>query len=217
MPRRTDHLFDDRTAAGRALVPLLEPWRGSDAIVCAIPRGGVPVADVVARALELPLDVVVVRKLGSAANEEFAVGAIAEGARVIEDAALRYAGMDAAALAAVEERERAELLRRQSAFGVGSQDVAGRAVIVVDDGIATGSSAVAACRALRARGARHIVLAAPVAPERWSPPAGAVDDYVCAFPQREFWAVGQFYRDFTQTSDDEVIRLLREAGSPRAS
>src|SRR5690606_39006037 len=106
MARRTDRLFADRTAAGRALLPLLEKWRGSDAIVCAIPRGGVPVAAVVAGELGLPLDVVVVRKLGSASNEELAVGAIADGARVIEDAAVRYAGMDAADLAAVEERER---------------------------------------------------------------------------------------------------------------
>ena len=211
MARRTDRLFDDRTAAGRALVPLLEQWRGSDAVVCAIPRGGVPVAAEIARELGLPLDVVVVRKLGSAANAEYAVGAIADGARVVEEAAVRYAGMDAADLAAVEERERAELRRREEAFGLAAQDIAGRAVIVVDDGIATGSTAVAACRALRARGARHIVLAAPVAPEAFSPPADAVDDYVCVSPQREFWAVGQFYRDFTQTTDAEVIDLLRAA------
>lgn len=213
MTRRTDRLFDDRTAAGRALVPLLEQWRGSDAVVCAIPRGGVPVAAEVARELALPLDVVVVRKLGSASNEEYAVGAIAEGARVVEDAAVRYAGMDAADLAEVEERERAELRRREEMFGVSGHGVAGRAVIVVDDGIATGSTAVAACRALRARGARHIVLAAPVAPASFLPPADAVDDYVCVYPQREFWAVGQFYRDFTQTTDREVVRLLRDAGS----
>lgn len=214
MARRTDRLFADRTAAGRALLPLLEKWRGSDAIVCAIPRGGVPVAAVVAGELGLPLDVVVVRKLGSASNEELAVGAIADGARVIEDAAVRYAGMDAADLAAVEERERAELQRREAAFGIAAHDVAGRTAIVVDDGIATGATAVAACRALRVRGARHIVLAAPVAPETFSPPADAVDEYVCAHPQRDFWAVGQFYRDFTQTTDAEVIELLRAATQP---
>ncbi|MDQ2671030.1 MAG: hypothetical protein M3Y31_10390, partial [Gemmatimonadota bacterium] len=161
MARRNERLFADRTAAGRALVPLLEQWRGSDAIVCAIPRGGVPVGAIVAGQLDLPLDVVVVRKLGSASNEEFAVGAIADGARVVEEGAVRYAGMDAADLAAVEERERVELRRREEAFRIAAHDVTGRAVIVVDDGIATGSTAIAACRALRSRGARHIVLAAP--------------------------------------------------------
>lgn len=205
------HLFDDRSAAGRALVPLLQRWRDSDPIVSAIPRGGVPVASAIAEALRLPLDVIVVRKLGSASNEEYAVGAIAEGVRVVEDAAIRYARMRDRDLRAVEARERAELQRRQALFALGRHEVAGRAVIVVDDGIATGSTAIAACRALRNRGARHIVLAVPVAPASWRPPQDAVDDYVCAYPQREFWAVGGFYRDFTQTTDDQVIDLLRRA------
>lgn len=213
-------LFADRRAAGRALAEALRGVVPPDAVVLGIPRGGVVVAAEVARLLALPLGVVVVRKLGSAGNEEFAVGAIADGVRVIDDGALRASGMDAAQLAQVEARERAELTRRAGLFRAPvsasmpdaesgpAADLAGACAVIVDDGIATGATAVAACRAARARGAVRIVLAAPVAPAQWSPPAGIADEFVCPHPQSDFWAVGRFYTDFTQVADAEVTALL---------
>lgn len=172
-----------------------------------IPRGGVVVAAEVARDLRLPLGAVVVRKLGSPRQEEYALGAIAEGVRIVDARATQLSGVRNDELARVEERERDELARRAELFA-SDVEVAGRTVIVVDDGIATGSTAVAACRALRARGSASVVLAVPVAPEGWRPDA-SVDEYVCLLAPRGFQAVGQFYDDFTQTRDDEVVRLLR--------
>ena len=165
-------------------------------------------AAAVADVLELPLDVVVVRKLGAAGHEEFAVGAIAEGVRLVEPSAVRWAGMSERDVDEVEAAERDELARRSQAFGSGTIDLGGRPVIVVDDGIATGSSAVAACRALRTRDPARIVLAVPVAPARWSAPDDAVDELVCPHRERDFWAVGQYYDHFAQTTDEEVVRLL---------
>lgn len=210
-------LFSDRAAAGRELAESLTGWRGTDAVILGIPRGGVVTAAAVADVLELPLDVVVVRKLGAAGHEEFAVGAIADGVRLVEPSAVRWAGMSARDVEEVEAAERDELARRAAAFGSGTIDVAGRPVIVVDDGIATGSSAVAACRALRARGPARIVLAVPVAPARWSPPGDAIDDFVCPHRERDFWAVGQYYDHFAQTTDEEVVRLLRDATTGSAT
>lgn len=207
-------LFADRTAAGRELAGSLLPWKGSDAVVLGIPRGGVVVAAAVADALALPLDAVVVRKLGAAGHEEFAVGAIADGVRIVAPDAVRWAGMSARDMDEVEAAERDELARRTGAFGSGSADLSGRPAIVVDDGVATGSSAVAACRALRGRHPSRIVLAVPVAPARWHAPADVVDEFVCPHPRRDFWAVGQFYDDFTQTGDEEVVRLLAERRPP---
>ena len=183
-------------------------WRGTDAAVLGIPRGGVVVAAEVARVLGLPLGAAVVRKLGTPGHEEFAVGAIAEGVRIVDPKAVRQGGVTPAQLASVEERERAELERRARAFDPSPIDVAGKVVIVVDDGVATGSTAMAACRAQRSRGAAQIVLAVPVAPAGWEAEASVVDRFVCPHLVADFWAVGQFYDDFTQTKDEEVARLL---------
>jgi putative phosphoribosyl transferase len=177
-------------------------------VVCGIPRGGVVVAAEVGRALALPLDVAVVRKLGATSNEEFAVGAIAEGVRVVRPDAVRLAGMGPEQLDFVEDMERVELRRRLVLFAGGQQELSGRTAIVVDDGIATGSTAIAACKTVRTRGADRVVLATPVAPAGWRPARDVADEYVCAYPIVEFWAVGQFYRDFTQTTDAEVVALL---------
>lgn len=200
-------LFADRTAAGRELAAALASWRGRDALVAGIPRGGVVVAAEVARVLSLPLGVVIVRKLGAPGQEEFAVGAIAEDVRVLNAAPRREDAVSPARLAEVEAAERVELERRGRLFGA-ADDVRDRVVIVVDDGIATGATATAACRSLRARGAGRVILAAPVAPAEWEPGPDDVDGYVCPHRMRPFWAVGEFYDDFTQTSDAEVVGLL---------
>ncbi|HWI30235.1 MAG TPA: phosphoribosyltransferase family protein [Microbacterium sp.] len=205
--------FADRADAGRRLAALLDTWRDQDAIVCGIPRGGVVVAAEVAAALSSALDVAVVRKLGAPSNQEFAVGAIADGVRVVSPGAVQTAGVTPEQLNFVEDMERVELRRRIERFGQPRLDVIGRVVIVVDDGIATGATAIAACRSLRARGAAHVVLATPVAPAGWKPGNDVCDEYICLSQEPDFWAVGQFYDDFTQTSDGEVERLLA-AGLP---
>lgn len=205
-------LFTDRADAGRRLAAALERWRGTDAVVVGVPRGGVPVAAAVAGELGLPLTAVVVRKLGAPAHEEYAIGAIAADVRLVDDDAVRAERVRPGELSAVEARERAEL-RRRSALFAGGPPVAGRPALVVDDGIATGATAVVACRAVRARGAGPVVLAVPVAPARWHPPADAADEYVCPHREADFWAVGQFYDRFTQTGDAEVVALL--ADDPR--
>ena len=200
-------IFADRVDAGRQLAADLQHLREADAVVFGIPRGGVVVAAEVARSLALPLAAVVVRKLGAPRHEEFAVGAIAEGVRILNPGVMRTGEVSEDEIARVEDRERAELERRIRLFGAATHEVAGRIAIVVDDGVATGATALAACQALRALGAERIVLAVPVAPKEWRPDAAIVDGYIC--PHRErLWAVGQFYTDFTQTSDEEVARLL---------
>lgn len=204
-------LFADRIDAGRQLAELLTGWRGRDAVVLGIPRGGVVVAAEVARVLDAPLGVAIARKLGVPWHEELAFGAIAEGVRVVSDDALRGSGVTPEQQTSVEEHERVELHRREARFGAGLVDVDGRTAIVVDDGVATGATATAACRSVRTRGAASVVLAAPVAPAHWHADATVVDEFVCPHRERNFWSVGQFYDDFTQTSDDEVARLLAEA------
>lgn len=206
-------IFADRTAAGVDLAAELAAWRGQDAVVAGIPRGGIVVAAEVARVLGLPLGAVVVRKLGAPEQEEFALGAIAEDVRVLTDRGGRVGTVTPEQMAMVEDAEREELRRRSALFG-GIGSVAGRTVIVVDDGVATGATATAACRSLRGRGVAHLVLAVPVAPTAWMPDPAVVDEYVCPHPQRRFWAVGEFYDDFTQTSDAEVLALLHH--DPRA-
>lgn len=188
----------------------LDAFRETDTVVVGIPRGGVVIAAVVADALGLPLAAVAVRKLGATGHEEYAVGAIADGVRVVDERAVRAAGMDADTLAAVERRARDELARRGDLFG--DADVTGRDVLVVDDGLATGSTAIAACRALRAAGATKVTLAVPVAPASWRPDEGVLDEFVCLVRPCVFRAVGEFYDDFTQTTDAEVLALLPAPG-----
>jgi len=201
-------LYADRSDAGLALAADLEEWRGTDAVVLGIPRGGVVVAAAVATRLGLPLGVVITRKLGAPGQAEFAIGAIGDGVRVVNPDAIRLAEVTPEQLAFIEDVERVELTRRERRFAGSGPDLAGRAAIIVDDGVATGATAMAACHVARAHGAARIVLAVPVAPAGWRPDRRLVDEYVCASPEEEFWAVGQFYADFTQASDDDVARLL---------
>jgi len=208
-------LFVDRTEAGRKLATSLEHLRATDPVIVGLPRGGVPVGAAVARALEAPLDVILVRKLGVPGQPEVAMGAVGEGGvGVLDDDTIGRAGVTTAQIAVVEASERRELDRRSQRFEIGRSrlDLAGRFVIVVDDGIATGSTARAACEVVRAQGARRVVLAVPVAPVGWDDRlAHAADEYVCLATPEPFVAVGRFYGDFSQTSDDEVVRCLRNA------
>ena len=210
--------FADRSDAGRRLAERLRYLRGQDVVVLGLPRGGVPVAFEVARALHAPLDVIVVRKLGVPFLPELGLGAIGEGGvRVINDEVVRMAEVTPQELVVIEERERAEVERRARRFRGDRPRVAlaERTAVVVDDGIATGSSARAACRVARAQGAARVVLAVPVAlPGAIEECSRDVDDMVCVeYPER-LWAIGQGYRDFSQTCDDEVVALLQRAGEP---
>ncbi|MDL9979812.1 phosphoribosyltransferase [Microbacterium sp. ASV49] len=201
-------MFADRVAAGRQLAQVLDAGAYPDAVVFGIPRGGVVVAAEVARTLGVPLAAVVVRKLGAPSNMEFAIGAIAKEVTVVNPDAVRTALVTAEQLAFIEDVERVELDRRARAFAPEPLDITNRTAMVVDDGIATGATATAACQELRRRGAARVVLAVPVAPADWHPSHGAVDEYVCLHVEPNFWAVGQFYDDFTQTTDAEVVELL---------
>jgi len=206
-------MFDDRVDAGRALAKSLAARKDlAGAIVLALPRGGVPVAHEVAQALGLPLDVLVVRKLGLPSQPELAMGAIASGgAVVLNDEVVRYLGGRKEALEEVTRRELVELERRERAYR-GERaplEMAGRDAIVVDDGLATGATMEAAVRALRGSGAGRVIVAVPVASaEARKRIAAVADEVVCLATPMFFSAVGQWYRDFGQTSDDEVRELL---------
>jgi predicted phosphoribosyltransferase len=206
-------MFDDRADAGRALAKALVARKDlAGAIVLALPRGGVPVAHEVAQALGLPLDVLVVRKLGLPSQPELAMGAIASGgAVVLNDEVVRYLGGRKEALEEVKRHELAELARRERAYrGVRAPlEMTGRDAIVVDDGLATGATMEAAVRALRASGARRVIVAVPVASaEARDRIAAVADEVVCLGTPMFFSAVGQWYREFGQTTDDEVRELL---------
>jgi putative phosphoribosyl transferase len=203
--------FRDRAHAGRALAARLKHLRASNPVVVGLPRGGVPVAAEVAAALGAQLDVVLVRKIGAPEREELAVGAIGEdGVTVRNDAVLRELGLSWDDLADQVERERAEVRRRADLLRTGSRpELRGRTVILVDDGIATGATVVAALRVLRDLGATHIVLAVPVAPpDSLAALAPLADEVVCPSTPRRFAAVGQWYDDFTQVPDERVRELL---------
>lgn len=214
-------MFEDRRDAGRRLAQLLSTdpgLGGSDVVVLGLPRGGVPVAAEVASVLGAPLDVLVVRKLGVPSQPELAMGAIGEGGvRVVDPEVVARARVDQVRLAQVEERERVELERRTRRYRAGRPPVPlqGKVVVIVDDGLATGSTARAACQVARRQGARRVVLAVPVAPHDWERRLGDVADRLVALEAPiGFVAVGQWYRDFAATADDEVVRLLAHAPNP---
>ncbi|MFG3551501.1 phosphoribosyltransferase family protein [Streptomyces sp. NPDC047725] len=207
--------FLDRRDAGRQLASRLKRFKGADVVVLGLPRGGVPVAAEVAKALGAPLDVCLVRKLGVPFRPELGMGAIGEGGvRVINDEVVRAARVTPRELAEVEAGER-EVLESRARHYRGRREpttLVGRTVLVVDDGVATGSTARAACRIARARGAAQVVLAVPVAPHGWTSRLGAdADELVCPHTPWHFYAIGQFYADFSQTDDDEVVACLEEA------
>jgi putative phosphoribosyl transferase len=207
--------FTDRADAGQRLARRLEYLRGGDIVVLGLPRGGVPVAFEVARALGAPLDVIVVRKLGVPFQPELAMGAIGEGGvRVENDDVLRRSGVTEAELAHVEQRELADLKQQAHRFRAGRRNVVieGRTVIVIDDGIATGSTASAACQVARRQGAATVIMAAPVgAPESILALRAVADEVICLDAPPFFAAVGTWYDDFRHVPDADVINLLERA------
>lgn len=207
-------VFADRVDAGRQLARHLESFRGEDVVVLGLPRGGVPVAFEVATALDAPLDVVVVRKLGVPFQPELAMGAIGEnGARVIDSEVMALAGVTDTELRIVEARERAVLTERATRLRRGRRrvDLRGRTAVIVDDGLATGSTARAACQVARQLGASRVVVAVPVAAAPTVQHLTEADTVVAVSIPDRFLAVGLHYRDFTPTSDEEVIVLLDKA------
>ena len=209
-PRR---VFSDRREAGQVLAGLLAAYRGQpDVVVLGLARGGLPVAVEVARSLRVPLDAFIVRKLGAPGHEEFAIGALASGGRVvINDDVVRGLQISPQQLREIIDREAAELIRREAAYrgGRAPVDVTGKTVILVDDGLATGSSMMAAVAALRESDPAGIVIAVPAAPESSCRQfSGLVKEVVCASMPTPFVAVGESFRDFRQVSDDEVRELL---------
>jgi putative phosphoribosyl transferase len=215
----TRKLFHDRIDAGRQLAARLEPYRDLSPVVLGLPRGGVPVAYEVARALEAPLDVCVVRKIGAPMQPELGIGAVAEdGAIYLDRSLIKRMNVADDELARLVAAKRAEIDERVQRFrrGAAPIDVRGRTVLVVDDGLATGGTARAALQALRARGAGHLVLAVPVgASDSLDELAWMTDEIVCLSPERAFFAVGLWYQDFTATTDDDVVALLDRARADR--
>ncbi len=219
IPARLMHVwgmkFSDRRSAGRALAQTLLRYRNApDTIVLALPRGGVPVAFEVARVLELPLDVFIVRKIGAPGNEEYALGAIASGGIRIFNRQAEALHLPVTAIEAVTQREERELERRERAFrdDQPAPQIAGRTVILVDDGLATGSSMRAAALAVRRQNPARIVVAVPVAaPDVCEEFRTLVDEVECAINPEAFHAVGLWYENFEQTTDEEVRALLEEA------
>lgn len=205
--------FADRAEAGRRLAARLEDYaREPDLVVLALPRGGVPVAYEVARALGAPLYALVVRKLGAPGNPELAIGAIAsDGTRVVDQEIVSELSIPEAYVEAEIARQEAEVERRVAAYGAGARvpDLEGRTVLLVDDGVATGSTARAALRALRSRSPRELVLAVPVGARDVLADLGAVADRVVAVRSPEhLFGVGVWYEDFRQSSDEEVVAVL---------
>lgn len=212
--------FHDRTEAGRQLAQRLAAYANRpDVIVLALPRGGVPVAFEVARALGAPLDVFIVRKLGVPGHEELAMGAVATGGvRIINEPLVRALGIPEYVIDAVAAMEQQELERRERLYRGDRPppDVRGRTVILVDDGLATGATMLAAIRAIRKMQPGRIVAAVPVASRDTCEALGnEADDMVCAVTPEPFYAVGQWYEDFSQTTDEEVRELLERAEAMR--
>jgi predicted phosphoribosyltransferase len=208
--------FTDRREAGAELASLLEDHKNRpDVVVLALPRGGVPVGFEVARHLQAPLDVFIVRKLGVPGHSELAMGAIASGGvKVLNEDVVEWYRLPESAIDAVAREEQLELERREQLYREGrpSVDVHGKTVLVVDDGLATGSSMKAAVEAIRLRQPDRVIVAVPVgAPDTCRALRAIADDVVCARTPEPFSAVGLWYRNFSQTTDDEVRELLRKA------
>jgi predicted phosphoribosyltransferase len=216
-------LFRNRQDAGRRLAKALSGYKGRRPVVLALPRGGVPVAAEVASSLDAPIDLVLVRKIGLPTQPELAMGAVVDGAAPIvirNNDVIFAAGVGAYEFDAVCDRELAEIERRRQRY-IGDRprvEIAGRVAIVIDDGIATGATMKAALRAIRKRGPEELVLAVPVAPvETIDDLRGEVDALVCLETPAIFGAIGYFYDDFRQVSDDEVIAILRRLPPKRSS
>ena len=214
-----DPRFPDRRAAGRALARQIQHLAGPDTIILGLPRGGLPVADEVAQALQAPLDIILVRKIGMPMNPELAMGAIAgpEGkTQVLNTELVRFYGIDAATIEAQAAPERAELARRRKLWGTRLQPggLRGKVVVLVDDGIATGATMRAAIAAVRADQPRRVVVAAPVAaPDTLEVMSRLADEVVCLSAPSDFTAVGRHYASFPQLGDDEVRTILATAAS----
>ncbi|HOQ30548.1 MAG TPA: phosphoribosyltransferase [Armatimonadota bacterium] len=211
-------IFEDRVDAGRRLAKALEEYRGRDLVILGVPRGGVVVADEVARALNAPLDIVVARKIPAPGNPELAIGAVAaDGSDMIDPMARHYPGVTPEYLERAKAEQIAEIQRRLQAYRGGrpAPDIAGKTVIVVDDGIATGSTVMASLRSLRNRGAAELILAVPVGPPSSIERLRAEADRVVVLETPEpFFAVGEWYQRFDQVTDEEVVEILRRAGAP---
>ena len=214
-------MFRNRQKAGLRLAEALEHLRESNPVVLGLPRGGVPVAALVAEALGAPLDVIVVRKLGVPGHREYAMGAVGEnGVHHVDWGVVASAGVSPTRLARIIECERAEVESRVLQFRRGHApiDVSGRVVIIVDDGIATGSTVLAAIRVARDMGASRVIVAAPVAPAETVDELGRVADEVVVLETPDpFFAVGQAYLDFHQVSDAAVLEILDDAATRRAA
>ncbi|ADZ71052.1 phosphoribosyltransferase [Polymorphum gilvum] len=217
------HIFANRHEAGKALADRLVRRGYVDPVVLALPRGGVPVAAVIADALNAPLDLVLVRKIGTPGQPELALAAVVDGDEpqlVVNEDVRRYTGVSDAELEAMKARQLAEIERRRTLYlaGRAKVPVEGRTVIVVDDGIATGATVRAALKGLRRQKPARLILAVPVAPAdtlaRLRP---EVDETVCLETPAPFYAIGFYYLDFTQVDDDEVIDLLARHGRPPAA
>jgi predicted phosphoribosyltransferase len=212
--------FEDRHDAGRQLAAALLSFKESDPVILALPRGGVPVAFEVARALDAPLDILLVRKIGAPGHEELALGAVVDGLHpqtVLNEEIVQLAAPPTGYIERARTRQLAEIERRRHLYRGDEApiEVAGRTVIVIDDGIATGATVKAALQGVRCNGARHVVLAVPLAPEEsLRDLASACDQVVCLFSPSPFFAVGAHYDDFRQTTDEEVIALLSQAKPP---
>ncbi len=216
MISRSPTRLKDRRQAGRLLATFLERYAGdTEAVVLALPRGGVPVGYEIATALKLPLDVFEIRKLGVPGHEEFAMGAIGSGGIChLSPEIIDALGIGSAQIIATVERERRELERREKAYRDGRQrpQISGKTIILVDDGLATGATMGVAVAALRERDPAKIVVAVPVAPrETCAVLREVADDVICPWSPDPFGGVGVWYSDFTQVGDDEVRRLLNDA------
>ncbi len=204
--------FSDRIDAGKRLAEALADFKGKNGVVLAIPRGGVVLGYEIAAALNLPLDVIVPHKLGAPNNPELAIGAIAEdGSTVLDENLTRYLGVSREYIKEESERQKQEIIRRLKLYrqGVAGLELRGRDVIIVDDGIATGSTMKAALLSVKNRCAKSVTIAVPVGPPQTIQELTLLADrVVCLYMPDDFQAIGQFYDDFAQTEDDEVIRLL---------